>query len=193
MAVRFDNDFWLTRWQEGSPMRREWVMVTCLVFVMTAAAAPDPRPSVVAHAMGHPVANTFGTADEMRFKLVVRNQSQADVVVSLADHHDHHGTLPYPTSVRARVRNSSGKLLTGGPGESCSQYDMWSTLFPEHPGDLVTLRPGQEVTRYVPLAVVLRGCPTLGEGLKPGQYDVQFLLDGALSNTVRFVVQPENE
>lgn len=117
-------------------------------------------------------------------KCVIENRGKAKRKILLQDHHDYHGTLPYPTGMTATVWNSERKLLV----EHWSQYVLWSTTFDEMPGDRITLLPGAKVIRFVPLEQVLAGSPA---HLVAGSYRVQLDLPEAQSNRLTIVLKEE--
>ena len=119
------------------------------------------------------------------------NTSSRRQKILLADHNDYSGTLPFPIGLLARVWDSSGELITKN---DLSPDGWWSwsynssAVFFERPGDTITLRPKEKVTRIVPLEAVLRGCKTLPEGLKPGRYSVQLKLGDLVSNKIEITI-----
>ncbi len=120
------------------------------------------------------------------------NTSSRPQKILLSDHNDYSGTLPYPHGLAARVWDSSGELITKN---EYSQEGWWSwsyyssAIFFERPGDRITLPPQEKVIRIVPLDVLLQGCKTLPEGLKPGRYSVQLMLDNMVSNKVEIMIR----
>ncbi len=121
---------------------------------------------------GHPIS----------IRCVFENIGQKSVQFLLQDHHPYHGTLPFPTGMKATVWDASGKPIVNG----WSQYVLWSTAFDEMPGDRITLEPGAKVVRIVPLDQILIGAiPSLG----PGLYRVQLTMPEAASNVLTIEVK----
>jgi hypothetical protein len=134
----------------------------------------------------------FELGSGLALKARWKNIGDSPVELELKDHDAYHGTLEYPLGIMARVEDASGKLLTHGTAgweEWWTWYYVWSTTFqPEMPGDVITLKPGEEVIRTIPLAVVLNACTGLEKGLGPGAYKVQLAHGELRSNVLPFRV-----
>ena len=127
----------------------------------------------------------------IRIRCVWKNKGKEAATILLKDHDSYHGTLSYPVGMKTRVRDSNGNVRTSTHefGEWWSNYILWSTLFPETPGDRITLRPNEEVVRIVPLDEVLLGMDGLENGLQEGEYTVELKLDEIVSNELRIKVK----
>lgn len=160
----------------------------CLLFlaicsrVIAGAQQPDIAFSISAAGWGANGGYVVGRPISIR--CVIENRGKAERKILLQDHHDYHGTLPYPTDMTATVWDSEGKLIV----ERWSQYVLWSTTFDEMPGDRITLLPGAKVVRIVPLEQVLIGSPA---HLVAGSYRVQLDLPEAQSNLLTIVLKEE--
>src|ERR1044072_6060841 len=93
-------------------------------------------------------------------RCVWKNTGKKSATFLLDDHDDYHGTQSYPAWVQARVRDKSGSLLTKREG---AEDGFWSSNYlssdslEESPGDSITLKPGEDVTRIIPLDKMLLG------------------------------------
>jgi len=102
--------------------------------------------------------------------------------------------LPYPLEVAIRVLNAAGKVLSANEEDSSCQgwwswYYVWNTSFePRMPGDTITIPPGGEVIRIVPIDQVLAMCPGLKSGLPQGTYTIQLRVNEYLSNPLQIKV-----
>jgi hypothetical protein len=115
---------------------------------------------------------------------VWKNTGTKPISFLLKDHDPYHGTLAFPLFLWARVTEPSGRVLTKSNAASGVGVDGWwvsslngSNLFihgTQMPGDIITLKPGEVVTRIVHLDEVLSGLSTLPNGLQPGTYTVEF-------------------
>jgi len=126
-----------------------------------------------------PGSERYVAGEPISIRCVWRNTREWPVSIDLKDHDDDHGTLDYPVSLSARVLDSAGTVLTENENADhgwWSWYFLWSTTFERMPGDVVTLKPGEEVVRIVPLDKVLWGVDALPGGLSEGTYIVQLSL-----------------
>ena len=96
-----------------------------------------------------------------------------------------------PGYISARVWDAQGKLLTAND----TLQDGWWTVqvmssefYKEKKSDRISLKPGEEFTRTVDLKRLLWGCRGLPEGLRAGQYRVQFSFGKVLSNEFEVIV-----
>jgi hypothetical protein len=117
-------------------------------------------------------------------KCVIENRGSSEEKILLQDHHEYHGTLPFPTGMTTTVWDADGKVLA----ERWSQYVLWSTTFVEMPGDRITLLPSSKVTRIVPLEQVLVGSQV---HLAAGTYKVRLEIPEAQSNVLAIVLKEE--
>src|ERR1043166_1078443 len=155
---------------------------------LAAAKAESPSPKGVtfeistagwAESFGRDGAYAVGKPISIR--CVFRNTGAEPVTLSLKDHDQYHGTLPYPQGVQARVEDSDHKVLTGNKADKqgwWTSFYLSSQLSSDEPGDNVTIPPGEKVTRVVPLDEVLKGCDGLPNGLLVGHFVVQLRLFG---------------
>ena len=134
----------------------------------------------------------YRVGNPIAIKTVIRNTGKSPRRVRLDDHDEYHGTRPFPDGTYARIRDSNGTVLTRNDS---TNDDWWSfeilqsTLSQEMPGDAVTIPPGEEVVRIIPLDRVLLGCKRLPYGLRRGTYMVQLSLCGIVSNELKLQVQ----
>ena len=127
-------------------------------------------------------------------RCVLKNPTDREQTISLKEHDKYHGRLPYATSVTAKVIDAWGTVLTRErpprDNDWWTFYTVWSTVFlDDMPGDRVTMPPGSELVRRIPLREVLLGCPSLEEGLPAGLYDVQVSIDGIISNVLQIRIR----
>jgi len=136
-----------------------------------------------------------------------KNKAKRNAAITLKDHDEYHGTLPYPTGLMARVVDESGTVVTRNDvtkDDWWSSYAVWSQFCVSStaseeclmPGDTITLKPGEEVIRIVPLARVLQGNRQRPDGLRAGKYAVQLKLvlgerRSLLSNELAIEVRPK--
>jgi hypothetical protein len=132
--------------------------------------------------------NEEGSA--LNIRCTFRNESTKALTFLLADHSDYHGTLPYPIRMSARIIDSNGNVLTHTEdvGDWWTSYILSSQSYREMPGNRVTLRPGENVIRIVPLKSVLAGLRNLPNGLKAGKYTVELKLGDIVSNPLKINV-----
>ncbi len=134
---------------------------------------------------------SYKEGERVSLRCTFVNTSSRSQKILLSDHNDYSGTLPFPVGLVARVWDSSGELITRN---EYSQEGWWSwsyyssAVFSERPGDRITLAPQEKVIRIVPLDVLLQGCQTLPEGLKPGRYSVQLMIDNMVSNKIEIMI-----
>jgi hypothetical protein len=127
----------------------------------------------------------YKAGDPIPVRCVFKNHISTPVTILLRDHDPYLGTLPYPDEIQARVSDSSGQILTTN---DVSNNEWWNSFYSssqlmlERPGDRVTISPGEQVTRVIPLERVLGGCPGLHDGLPAGRYTVQLKLARLVSN-----------
>ena len=174
--------------------------VALLAFDPLTARIPAPGPDDTTPCQPQPGLSlsikprglTFKVGQEIWIEVVIRNASMAPRRVLVKDHDPYHGTLSYPTDLTARVIDSKGTVVTRNEIGKDGWWSWWflaSTLFETLPGDVITLRPGEEIIRIVPLNKILLGCRTLPHGLRPGRYSVQLSLCEMVSNPLEIRVR----
>lgn len=132
---------------------------------------------------------------DLLIKCLFRNVSDKKQELTLKDHDPYFGDLNCPVGLTARVWDVQGTLLTK------TQYieDGWwwnrmlgSRGYMMQPGDTITLKPGEQVVRLVPLDIIVGSCPNFPKGVVAGTYTVQFRLSGNeeyLSNKLEIEVK----
>jgi hypothetical protein len=101
-----------------------------------------------------------------------------------------------PGFIQARVWDAQGKLLTENDTLQAGWWTVQvlsSSFYKEKKSDRISLKPSEEFTRAVDLKRLLWGCRGLPEGLRVGQYRVQFSLGDVASNEVEIIVAKSNE
>lgn len=139
----------------------------------------------------HPgwMGDNYEEGDPIRIRCIFRNNGRSSLSFRLADHDSYHGTRPYPFGMRVRVRNLAGVVLSASQefGEWWTQYYLSSGVYLEMPGDRITLKPGEQVVRIVPLDEMLLGNQALGKMIA-GEYIVEMEIEGIVSNKMKLKV-----
>lgn len=172
------------------------VLVSLLVFAIARAQSPTANDiafeiSKAGLAGDGGFAKYLETAEQSRgaylvgkpitIRCVFRNNGSRPVTISLKDHDQYRGTLAYPLDIQARIEDNGGKVLTANVVE---KQGWWTAVYVSsqissyEPGDIITIPPGDMVTRMVPLDEVLKGCDGLPGGLPAGHFVVQLRLFG---------------
>lgn len=135
---------------------------------------------------------SYVVGEPIFIKCVFANQGTEPLTLLLKDHDDYHIAWAFPAWVAAKVEDSAGKILTSPNGEEdgfWSAHFLSSTMMQVAPDDLVSLKPGEEVTKIIPLEKVLAGSPA--QTLAAGRYVVQLSYGDVLSNELAVVLVPE--
>lgn len=149
----------------------------------TSASSKNISFEIQLHGWAISDSKTYKIEQPISIHCVWKNIGNQPCSLFLKDHDSYHGTLDYPIGISAKVIDNNGKVLTqSNHGEWWSWYYLWSTLFKEMPGDVITLKPGEEVIRIVPLDVILRGLEAIPEGLTEGTYKVTLKYGELISN-----------
>lgn len=172
------------------------LIVSLLVFATAKAQSPDANGvafeiTKAGLAGDGSFAKYLEASDERRgvylvgkpisIRCVFRNSGSRPITLSLKDHDQYHGTLPYPQGVQARIEDTNHKVLTVN---TVNKEGWWSVFFLSsqmsafEPGDNITIPPGDKVTRIIPLDEVLKGCDGLPRGLPAGNFVVQLRVFG---------------
>ena len=174
-------------------MKSKLILISCVLLAVTSSVMAQRRVSpssqelkLTIHLHGWaigPGSEGYLAGKPISIRSVWKNTGKAPISFLLKDHDPYVGTLKFPLFVWARVTDSSGRLLTKSDNPQGVMIDGWwgSALTAcdffivgsEMPGDIITLKSGQELTRIIPLAEVLRGLKNLPNGLEPGTYTVE--------------------
>src|ERR1044072_290209 len=165
---------------------RVLLLVPLLVFATAKAESPPPKGlafeiSKAGWAESFGRDGAYAVGKQITIRCVFRNTGAEPVTLSLKDHDQYHGTLPYPQGVQARIEDSDHNVLTGNKADKqgwWTSFSLSSQLSSDEPGDNITIPPGEKVTRVVPLDEVLKGCDGLPNGLPVGHLVVQLRLFG---------------
>jgi hypothetical protein len=173
-------------------MRVMKALLVCwsLIFAAVASAAPAQLPQSsreISLTIDRPAgwSGVDWEGDDLNIRCTFKNRSKKTVRLLLADHNDYTGAKPFPYGLKARVTDGNGEVITNsidmGDWYTSHYYAEGNML--ETPADYVRLRPGEQVVRIVPLAVVLKDLRLENwEGLKAGKYTVQLRLGAVISN-----------
>jgi hypothetical protein len=179
-------------------MRVNKALLICwsLIFAAAALAAPPQLPQspreislTIDRPPGWPGLDREG--DDLSIRCTFRNRSKKTVRLLLADHNNYTGAKPFPYGLKAKVTDGDGEVITYSidMGDWYTSHYYAEGNMQETPADYVRLRPGKEVVRIVPLAVVLRDLRLEDwEGLKAGEYTVQLRLGAVISNRLSLMV-----
>jgi hypothetical protein len=181
-----------------SIMRIKKTLLVCwsLIFAASALAAPPQLPQSpreISLTIDRPAgwSGVDQEGDDLNIRCTFRNRSKKTVRLMLADHNNYTGAKPFPYGLKAKVTDADGEVITYSidMGDWYTSHYYAEGNFQDTPADWVSLKPGQEVVRVVPLAVVLRDLRLEDwEGLKAGEYTVQLRLGAAISNRIKLKV-----
>ena len=168
-------------------------LILNVLFLNPVSAAENSKPVLSIEKNGF--ATNLGKGNYFFYKPIYikciwTNSNTDAITIFLKDHDEYHGTLEYPLGIGIKVENEDGKVLTKNsisPDEFWSYYYLWSTTFePIMPGDSITLKPGEKLSRLIPINVILTGLPDLKSGnLDLGEYDIQIVHNGVYSNNLK--------
>jgi hypothetical protein len=179
-------------------MRVKKALLVCwsLIVVASAIAAPQQwsaSPKDISLTIDRPPgwSGLDQEGDDLNIRCTFRNKSKRVVRLMLGDHNNYTGAKPFPYGMKAKMTDADGEVITYSidMGDWYTSHYYAEGNFQDTPADWVSLKPGQEVVRIVPLAVVLRDLRLEDwEGLKAGEYTVQLRLGAAISNRIKLKV-----
>jgi hypothetical protein len=180
-----------------SIMRVKKTLLVCwsLIFAASALAAPTQIPQSsreLSLTIDRPAgwSGVDREGDDLNIRCTFRNRSRRVVRFMLADHNNFSGAKPFPYGMKAKVTGEGGEVITYSidMGDWYTYHFYAEGNFEDTPADWVSLKPGQEVVRVVPLAVVLRDLGEGWTGLKAGEYEVRLRLGAVISNRIKLRV-----
>lgn len=173
---------------------RYLLSLTCVISFLnlkTIASEPDISFQIKLAGWAATGSNTYKTGKPISIRCVFKNTSDQPRTLFLKDHCDYHGTMVYPAWMAARVVDSAGTVITDNyidKSDWWSSHSLASEWMRPMPGDTITLSPGAEVVRIIPLDAVIAGLETTREGLPQGTYEVQLNQSGLLSNVLEITI-----
>jgi hypothetical protein len=129
---------------------------------------------------------SYRAGGSIKVRCVWRNAGKNPTALDLVDRDDYHKTN-WPPMMSARITDAQGHVLTN------NEYyaEGWWTSYLSGGfirENLITLKPGEELTRVVPLDKILLRAPKLPGGLKAGTYFIELSLGELVSNKVEIKV-----
>jgi hypothetical protein len=175
------------------------LLVVCSLLFLCSSTAQVARMKYSAKGISFTIDRHPGWSDDIKegssinIRCVFRNETKNSIHLFLADHNDYSGTEQYPAWLQARVTDVKGQIMTRNKmyGDWYSASVNNSDSIREMPGDRITLKPGEKVTRIVPLAAVIEGLSTLPNDIRAGEYTVQLRLNDIVSNELKIKVIPK--
>jgi hypothetical protein len=129
------------------------------------------------------------TGDPIRAVLTLRNSGGRKLKPIFQERDAQGRPLPYPYGLTVRVLGDGGRILTEND-VSKDQWWSWYYTWPQvnlvrkASKNRVDLKPGKEIVRTIDIAKVLEGCAFAVDGVPPGEYVIDFTLNGLRSNQV---------